>query len=206
MATCMNDVEEQCSNLEQIELDGIANAEVYTQLLAIYLLNCDICNAKFLWKRIPDDVKTSCPELSKLWNLGCNMWKRDYQNIYSSLQHDWSPLIQTYIVALKEKLQEKVFNLLGSAYTSIKAEDFVVYMGMSMNEAIEGPLHELIKSKSIELKVKRLITRVANSRQSDYVGNPASATSRVTSTSTSVNAATTTERAAVSAIVIFIHA
>ncbi|XP_031572054.1 COP9 signalosome complex subunit 8-like [Actinia tenebrosa] len=137
MAVHIENVEELCSNLEELELDGSANAEVYTQLLAIYLLQCDICNAKFLWKRIPEDVKASCPELSKLWTLGCHMWKRDYLNIYSSLQQDWSPLIQTYMVSLKEKLQEKAFNLIANAYTYIKVDDFVVYMGMTKESAIE---------------------------------------------------------------------
>ena len=37
-----------------------------------------------------------------------------------------------------EKLQEKAFNLIANAYTYIKVDDFVVYMGMTKESALEG--------------------------------------------------------------------
>jgi hypothetical protein len=50
-------------------------------------------------------------------------------------------IFRTFFIWLHlEKLQEKAFNLIGNAYTSIKADDFVVYMGMPRDSAIEGKI------------------------------------------------------------------
>ncbi|EDO37298.1 predicted protein [Nematostella vectensis] len=132
------ELEELCTNYEQMELDGVATGEVYTQLLAIYLLQNDICNAKFLWKRMPDDIKNSTPEAASLWTLGCHMWKRDYVGIYASLNQEWSSLTQPYIISLKgrEKFQDKVFRLCERAYTSIKKDDLAAYLGMTVTDAV----------------------------------------------------------------------
>ena len=48
-----------------------------------------------------------------------------------------------YLFIFIDKLQQKAFQLVGNAYTSIKADDFVVYMGMPANEAIEGNFWQL---------------------------------------------------------------
>jgi len=49
-----------------------------------------------------------------------------------------SEFISCLSFILVDKLQQKTFKLIGSAYTSIKVDDFVVYMGMSTDEAVEG--------------------------------------------------------------------
>jgi len=47
----------------------------------------------------------STPELAKLWNIGCHMWKRDFVGIYDSLKQDWSPTIKPIITALEGNIQ-----------------------------------------------------------------------------------------------------
>ena len=46
----------------------------------------------------------STPELAKLWNVGCHMWKRDFVAIYNALKEDWSSAIQPIISALQGKI------------------------------------------------------------------------------------------------------
>ncbi|KAH8034927.1 hypothetical protein HPB51_003490 [Rhipicephalus microplus] len=41
----------------QLANNGVASPQAYGQLLAIYLLQNDLPNAKFLWKRIPQEIK-----------------------------------------------------------------------------------------------------------------------------------------------------
>ena len=131
------------------------------------------CNAKFLWKRAPEEIKVvsfilsvrklikkgygieihdscvdeflvfiplnfsftclltylficssfcvfkSTPELAKLWNVGCHMWKRDFVSIYGSLKEEWSPTIQPIMAALEgeiSSLQLKILILLTECY------------------------------------------------------------------------------------------
>ncbi|XP_044183663.1 COP9 signalosome complex subunit 8-like [Acropora muricata] len=128
--------EDLCTNCEQMELDGNASGEVYTQLLAIYLYQNDTCNAKFLWKRTPAEIKASTPELAKLWNVGCHMWKRDFPSIYTAIKDQWSPAIQPIITALQEKLQKRAFDLVANAYTSIRADNLALLMGVTPEAAI----------------------------------------------------------------------
>lgn len=52
------------------------------------------CNAKYLWKRIPPDIKNATPELGHIWAVGQNMWKRDYAGIYKALNAvTWSDTV-----------------------------------------------------------------------------------------------------------------
>lgn len=43
------------------------------------------CNAKYLWKRIPADVKIASPDLGHIWTVAQHMWKKDFPEIYKAL-------------------------------------------------------------------------------------------------------------------------
>nr|XP_058973697.1 COP9 signalosome complex subunit 8-like [Pocillopora verrucosa] len=123
------------------------------------------CNAKFLWKRTPDEIKLSTPELAKLWNVGCHIWKRDFVAVYNALKEEWSPSIQPIIAALTEKLQKRTFDLVSNAYTSIRAEDLAKLMGITREAAlsaavtsgwISDPATGMITPKKTELPQKEI--------------------------------------------------
>lgn len=49
------------------------------------------CNAKYLWKRIPQSVENTNAELFAIWSVGQKMWKRDLPGTYQSLSaFTWS--------------------------------------------------------------------------------------------------------------------
>lgn len=125
------------NNCEQTELDGLATAETYAQLLAVYLLQNDLSNAKFLWKRIPEDVKMNANELQKIWNVGCKMWLKDYSGIYVALRQDWSVKIQPIMGMLQSDVQDHLFELVQKAYTSIHVDNFSVFVGMDAENALQ---------------------------------------------------------------------
>lgn len=53
-----------------------------------------MCNAKYLWKRIPATIKTSTPELGNIWAVAQSMWKRDFPGIYKALNAvKWSDTV-----------------------------------------------------------------------------------------------------------------
>ncbi|CAH1789790.1 unnamed protein product [Owenia fusiformis] len=125
--------------LETQELDspgGVATPQIYSQLLAIYLVQNDISNAKLLWKRIPLSVKTSNPDLGQVWSVGQKMWSRDYSAVYEALQKDWPDYLKAVMAALLESTRQRAFTLVSQAYSSINADDFSAFMGMPVAEAV----------------------------------------------------------------------
>lgn len=64
-------------------------------------LFCCSCNAKFLWKRIPNQCKTENPELAYVWNVGKAMWQRDFPATYAALNStQWTDNVADIMKAL----------------------------------------------------------------------------------------------------------
>lgn len=61
------------------------------------------CNAKFLWKRTPQSVKNSHPEIGHVWEVGKYLWNTNYPSIYSNLKRTWSDDITHIMKALQGK-------------------------------------------------------------------------------------------------------
>ncbi|KAI0212014.1 COP9 signalosome complex subunit 8, partial [Lamellibrachia satsuma] len=115
---------------------GIATPQLYGQLLAIYLLQNDLPSAKFLWKRIPQTIKTENGELLQIWTLGQKMWQRDLPGTYEALHKDWSDNVKSIMAAIQEATRNRVFSLVARAYSYIRAEELASFLGMSVNEAV----------------------------------------------------------------------
>jgi COP9 signalosome complex subunit 8 len=126
---------------EQLELDapsGVASPDVYGILLAVYLVQNDINNARFLWKRIPEKLKKSNGELSLLWSVGQKLWQRDFPAIHVALNQTWPQHIQPIMTAFKGKLHSRVFGLIARAYDAISVENMAAMLGVTVEEAAEG--------------------------------------------------------------------
>jgi len=127
--------------LEQQELEspgGIASAQLYSQLLAVYLLHNDLANAKFLWKRIPQSIKSANPELSLVWAVGQNMWQRDFSTTYESLDKPWSETLKPIMAAVHESTRARAVALIAQAYSSISGDQLASFLGMPTKEAVEA--------------------------------------------------------------------
>ncbi|XP_038211630.1 COP9 signalosome complex subunit 8 [Zerene cesonia] len=130
-----------CLDLEKQELEapnGVTSASNYAQLLAIYLYQNDLCNAKFLWKRIPQNITSSNPELVAIWTVGQKMWKKDLPRTYQALAaYHWVEPVATIMRALEEKVRERAFNLIGRSYSSISIETVVSMTGLSKEAVLQ---------------------------------------------------------------------
>lgn len=118
----------------------VAKPSVYSQLLAVYLLQQELTHAKFLWKRIPANVKTSYPEVALIWAVGQRMWQRDFPGIYESLRKDWSESVKPIMDAIRDATRNRAFELVVRAYSCISADDFAAFMGLKANEAVDAAL------------------------------------------------------------------
>ena len=74
---------EKISVLEDKELQsssGQLSFNEYCELLALYLLDNDLANAKALWNRTPEDIKSLSPEYKAIWEIGKAAWTSDYES------------------------------------------------------------------------------------------------------------------------------
>ncbi|XP_029314703.1 COP9 signalosome complex subunit 8 [Cottoperca gobio] len=130
---------EQCEAQELEAPGGIATPQVYAQLLSLYLLHNDMNNGRYLWKRIPQAIKSANPELTSIWAVGQRIWQRDFPGIYTTIAaFQWSENILPVMEALRESTRQRAYSLVAQAYTSIAADDFAAFVGYSVEEAVKG--------------------------------------------------------------------
>ncbi|XP_076041628.1 COP9 signalosome subunit 8 isoform X1 [Oratosquilla oratoria] len=94
--------------------------------------------AKFLWKRIPSNAKSGSTELGNIWAVGEHLWRRDLPGVYKALNREWSNNVKEIMQAVFEKTRQRAVELVGRAYTSIRAEDFAQLVGMTEEEAVKA--------------------------------------------------------------------
>ncbi|KAK3083116.1 hypothetical protein FSP39_014458 [Pinctada imbricata] len=121
---------------------GVGSPQLYSQLLALYLLHNETCNAKFLWKRIPQATKSTTPELATIWNIGQKLWLRDYPGIYEGLKKEWSEHVKFIMDALVDSTRRMAAEIVARAYSSINEEDLAAFLGMSASEAVQTAVSE----------------------------------------------------------------
>lgn len=134
-------VNKLAEDLEKQELEapgGVPSAQVYSQLLAIYLYQNDLCSAKYLWKRIPTTVKNANPELGKIWKVGQKMWQRDFPGVYAALTTggEWSDTVSQTMKSVHDAVQKRALQLVGHAYSSISVTDFSSFVGITPEEVV----------------------------------------------------------------------
>lgn len=127
----------ECQELESPT--GRASAQVYGQLLAIYLLFNDLTSAKFLWKRIPNEIKVVNKELSVIWTVGKLMWKKNYSEIYKTINScpSWPNHLKNIMKLILESTRQRVTNLIARAYSTITLNDASRLLGLTNEETLE---------------------------------------------------------------------
>lgn len=134
----LNEVDKFLLELEKAELEapgGVASAQTYAQLLAVYLYQNDLCNAKYLWKRIPLNLKCANAELEQIWVVGLRMWQRDWPAVHVALNAEWSEDVSDIMAALKDNVRERAMTLISKAYSSLGLTVLASMTGLSLDEA-----------------------------------------------------------------------
>uniref|UniRef100_A0A6B2EGA7 Putative signalosome subunit 2 csn8 n=1 Tax=Phlebotomus kandelakii TaxID=1109342 RepID=A0A6B2EGA7_9DIPT len=121
-------IDQQIAALERQELEapnGVASLQLYTELFAAYLYKNDLSQARFLWKRIPQNIKGGNAELERMFTVLQCLWSNKNVEFYKAITYDWSKTIAKIMNDLKEKVQAETINLIGRAYSSIFENVFV---------------------------------------------------------------------------------
>ncbi|CAL1685829.1 unnamed protein product [Lasius platythorax] len=140
---CTAEFNRLMNELELSELEpttGVITAQAYMRLLAIYLYQNDLSNAKFLWQRIPSDMKAAHEELRRIWTVGQRMWQRNWPAVHVALNVEWSEDVKNIMTALKDNVRERVMRLISKAYSSLTLTTMATMSGMSLDEARQAAI------------------------------------------------------------------
>lgn len=137
------DVEAATALCEAFELDlGHADAApllsltVYKVHLLAYLLANNVNEARFLWKRMPAEVRADA-EIAALWEVGKCMWKKNLPAVQQTTRSfSWSlPLLATLINKLQQNVLEASFKSIGAAYSLISGPVLAQNLGVDQETA-----------------------------------------------------------------------
>jgi len=136
------------NDCENFELDSAQSGIIpmYSVHLLGYLITDDLVNARFLWKRIPKEIKKNDQEIVAIWNIGKALWNEDHFQFYQHLEsYKWGPLTSTLVDILKEKYRQRTFELLSNAYSIVSIDTISQHLGLSRENTIK-----MVKSQGWE--------------------------------------------------------
>lgn len=135
---------DRCSSyiIDELENDeineGSLTVEQYAKLFSAYLYSNELCAAKFLWRRVPEHMKTDS-ELQKVWSIGKALWQKQYMQAYELIDCQWSGALTPIMAAIKRRMQYDFLKLISLHYENIQFEKFQMFMGVDKEQA-EGIL------------------------------------------------------------------
>ena len=120
----------ETSELNSLSCGQNPSARVYGSLLAVYLLQNDLVNAKFLWKRLSRECQQD-PTVSQLWEAGKCLWKKDMCSAHAVLSQNWPPHVQPIVKALVESLRRQAARTVAQCYSKISCHEFGAMLGVA---------------------------------------------------------------------------
>lgn len=170
------------ANLEERELQVGGCSFVpdwpYAVQMFGYLINNDLDNSRFVYKRAPAIIKEKDLQVQAAWKITQGLWTQDYQTVHSTLKdHLWSDLVSPVARYLHDVVRARVIALVSRAYTTISTADAATFLGLPSAEAIEmvqGMGWELqsanmLKVKSVAVAEDKRTTPLQLQQLTEYV-------------------------------------
>lgn len=122
---------------QELTTSGKCSDRIYAQLLAVYLLNNDLQNAKFLWKRIPEQTKNSSSDLKEIWKIGKLLLQRKTSQVYPLIDsYQWPNFLVNIVKELKEETMKQTLNLIQKSYSYISIDAFKKMLYITSDEQL----------------------------------------------------------------------
>jgi|Transcript_60823 COP9 signalosome complex subunit 8 len=143
---------------------GFAESNVwfYTAFLFSYLITDDVNNARFLYKRIKDDVKKDV-EIEAAWAIAKCIWNQKLLEAHAmAIANHWQPQNKVFVDALQDSLQDRTLKLFSTAYSNIAISDLAQALGCDSAQAIS-----MAQSKGLvkEVQADYIIWKDADAEQ-----------------------------------------
>ena len=132
---------------EQIELQLLSsNNKIDPRILSLALLDQlllnlildQLPNAKYLWKRMPKELKAE-PDAQRCWKIAQSMWKKEYSNAFELIDNgvqNAGELIRPFLEKLRREYRKRCVDTVGKAYTSITVDELLKYVSSPTDSAI----------------------------------------------------------------------
>ncbi|KAL4457406.1 hypothetical protein ABPG75_012271 [Micractinium tetrahymenae] len=95
-------------------------------------------DARFLYKRTPENIRQGSPELAAAFALLQRLWVKDYQHVWAALQFAWSAQVAPLAAALADRLRSRQLSLVARAYANISVPKLAALLGCSEAEAAQA--------------------------------------------------------------------
>ena len=99
----------------------------------------DVDSARHLWRRSPHHIKQDKIYLS-IWNIGKNMFKRNIESAYASLNYEWPEQIRPLILELRMTIRQMGISSIRKSYSKISITNACRILSYSMEELKNGIL------------------------------------------------------------------
>lgn len=116
--------------LEQASLDKPLEPKDYEIFLVALLIQNNLTGAKFLWKRMPGELKKGNESLQALWDIGKALFTNSVAKAHKSLQHAFQPRTKMLVDRLSTQIRDTEIDLLCRSYSSVRASDAATRLGM----------------------------------------------------------------------------
>lgn len=100
-------------------------------------------NARFTYKRTPDQIKSSDPHIHAAFKILQHLWNKDYPAVWVILTRSWPDQLLGLIAALTQRLQEHILDLVSKSYSNISSSKLARLSGIHENIVIERTLISL---------------------------------------------------------------
>ncbi|KAG2382533.1 hypothetical protein C9374_005113 [Naegleria lovaniensis] len=113
----------------------------YACFLLGYMINNDLNNCRFLWKRMPTDVKKN-DDVKGIWEVAKHLWNRNYEGVYQSVAalNPSSVHLKEIIQYFVRQLRQRTLQLISNAYANINTNDLMKCLGVpdvnALNELV----------------------------------------------------------------------
>eukprot|EP00670_Eutreptiella_braarudii_P010623 CAMPEP_0174307286 /NCGR_PEP_ID=MMETSP0810-20121108/1020_1 /TAXON_ID=73025 ORGANISM="Eutreptiella gymnastica-like, Strain CCMP1594" /NCGR_SAMPLE_ID=MMETSP0810 /ASSEMBLY_ACC=CAM_ASM_000659 /LENGTH=198 /DNA_ID=CAMNT_0015414291 /DNA_START=109 /DNA_END=705 /DNA_ORIENTATION=+ len=112
------------------------NVWFYLGFLFGYLITDDVNNARFLYKRMKDAVKTDV-EIQATWAIAKCIWNHKLPEAHAmAVAHSWQPQSKVFVGALQDALQQRTLKLYSTAYSNIAIADLAQALGCDDAQAV----------------------------------------------------------------------
>jgi len=113
-----------------------ASLAVYKLHILAYMLTRDTHALRFLWKRLPPEVRAD-EEVAALWRVGQHLWRKDAPAVQqASRAYGWShPLYASLVARLQQDVLDASLKAVGAAYSRISAAALARKLGVDAGAA-----------------------------------------------------------------------
>ncbi|KAJ5079746.1 hypothetical protein M0811_04056 [Anaeramoeba ignava] len=127
-----------CEDIEAIS-HGTDTKPMFHQQIILYLITNDTIGARFLYKRLPTEIKKT-KVIDKLWELTKIMWNSEsggmLEIIPSINNFHWPDELKNLINILLEEIRQRMLKLIGSGYSTISISSLTMYLGLTDVDAL----------------------------------------------------------------------